>query len=150
LIKALQQVGFLVGLKLNRDLIAAPSDLVRLNPNFVLLSGELIMEALRRPAHLSIHPADLIALFERGGIDMIAMELTSSDQVKASEALGIHYVERPAARRTGPLKTTVTGKAQAAYADLKSIFEDHHAEDVMRPIELRPTSLRERLQRRSA
>lgn len=150
LIKALQQVGFLVGLKLNRDLIAAPSDLVRLNPNFVLLSGELIVEALRRPAHLSIHPADLIALFERGGIDMIAMELTSSDQVKASEALGIHYVERPAARRTGPLKTPVTGKAQAAYADLKSIFEDHHAEDVMRPIELRPTSLRERLQRRSA
>ena len=150
LIKSLQQAGFLVGLNLNRDLIAAPSDLVRLNPNFVLLSGDLIVETMRQPAHLSIHPADLIALFERGGIDTIAMGLTAADHVKATEALGIHFAERATTYKIARAKPIATAKVQAARADLKSIFEDHHAEDVMRPIELRPTSLRERLQRRSA
>ena len=150
LMKSLQQAGFLVGLNLNRDMIAAPSDLVRLNPNFVLLSGDLIVEALRKPSELSIHPADLIALFERGGIDMIAMQLTTIEHVKAAEALGIHFAERSTTSKIGRSKPVLSKKAQNAYADLRSIFEDHHADEVMRPIELRPASLRERLQRRSA
>ena len=150
LMKSLQQAGFVVGLRLNQDLIAAPSDLVRLNPNFVMLSGDLMIETLRKPSNLSIHPADLITLFERGGIDMIAIELTSNDHIKATEDLGIHFAERSVTRKIGRAKPALSNKAQNAYADLKAIFEDHHAEEVMRPIELRPASLRERLQRRSA
>ena len=150
LIKSLQQAGFLVGVNVSHDLIAAPSDLVRLNPNFVVLSGRLLVEALRKPETLAIHPADLIALFERGGIDMIAMELISADHVKAVETLGIHFAERSVSSKMGRLKPQPTRMAQAARADLKSIFEDHHADGVMPPIDSRPTSLRDRLQRRSA
>lgn len=150
LMKSLQQAGFLVGLNLNQELIASPSDLVRLNPNFVMLSGELMVEVMRKPSDLSIHPADLIALFERGGIDMIAVNLTVNDHVKAAETLGIHFAEKSATRKISRSKPVLSNKAQNANTDLRSIFEDHHAEEVMRPIELRPASLRERLQRRSA
>jgi len=82
LIKSLQHAGFLVGMTLDRDLIAAPSDIVRLNPNFVMIPGAVMVDALRKPSQLAIHPADLIALFERGGIDMIAGILKQKSTLK--------------------------------------------------------------------
>ena len=48
LMKSLQEAGFLVGLTLDEELIAAPSDLVRLNPNFVMIPGAVMVEALRK------------------------------------------------------------------------------------------------------
>jgi len=150
LMKSLQQAGFLVGLTLDQELIAAPSDLVRLNPNFVMIPGSVMVEALRKPSQLAIHPADLFALFERGGIDMIAVDLKTEEHFKAVESLGLHFVETSSARRTEKAKTQPQPKKSQPLSDLKSIFEDHHSEEIMQAIEQRPASFRERLQRRSA
>ncbi|MEN9753679.1 MAG: hypothetical protein RLZ07_61 [Pseudomonadota bacterium] len=150
LMKSLQQAGFLVGLTLDEELIAAPSDLVRLNPNFVMIPGAVMSEALRQPSQLAIHPADLIALFERGGIDMIAVDLKTEEHLKAVESLGIHFSETSTVRPVEKAKAQPQPQKSQALSDLKSIFEDHHSDEIMQAIELRPASLRERLQRRSA
>ena len=150
LMKSLQQAGFLVGLTLDQELIAAPSDLVRLNPNFVIIPGAVMVEALRKPSQLAIHPADLIALFERGGIDMIAVDLKTDEHFKAVESLGLHFAEASVSRRVEKAKIQPQPKKSQARSDLRSIFEDHHSDEVMQAIEQRPASLRERLQRRSA
>ena len=150
LIKSLQHAGFLVGMTLDRDLIAAPSDIVRLNPNFVMIPGAVMVDALRKPSQLAIHPADLIALFERGGIDMIAVELKTQEHFKAVESLGLHFAPGSGKRQVQKPIVSARPKADRSLSDLKSIFEDHHSDDIMPPIELRPASLRERLQRRSA
>ncbi len=150
LMKSLQQAGFLVGLTLDQELISAPSDLVRLNPNFVMIPGAVMVEALRKPSQLAIHPADLIALFERGGIDMIAVNLKAEEHFKALESLGLHFAESSVSQRVDKAKTQPRPKKSQPLSDLKSIFEDHHSDEIMQAIELRPASLRERLQRRSA
>lgn len=150
LMKSLQQAGYLVGLTLDQELISAPSDLVRLNPNFVMIPGSVMVQALRKPSQLAIHPADLIALFERGGIDMIAVDLKTDDDFKAVESLGLHFAQSSGSKPIKKIIAATQPKADRALSDLKSIFEDHHTESIMPPVDLRPASLRERLQRRSA
>jgi hypothetical protein len=85
--------GFAVDIE--RDIRVDPASLHIRGVILAMASAELILAARDGTAPSEIHPADLVQLFDRHGIDLAVSSPASERTLRAIRSLGINLVMRP-------------------------------------------------------
>ena len=150
ILTALRESGLLIGIMLDRQLLSNPGDLMREAPDFILAPARQLAEAESGTLVCAIHPADLLAMFDRRGTDLIAVDIATRREREAVLSLGIHLMSysNKAALALEPARSPQPAQPSPPPFKLGVELEDDGEGPI--PIITQPSTLRERLRRISA
>ncbi len=136
----LAKVGCGFALKIDQDIRIDTANLQGRGVILAVIDGELLLAARDGRVPTEIHPADMVQLFDRHGIDLAVSTPASDTVLRGIRALGINLIMRPKGETSRP-QTVRMRPERATSAPLSGNDE---------PFSVSPMPLRSHLRRVSA